>query len=138
MKGILPTLQTHSWNNSTHGGCQLGSGDLGLLPLTKWPTIVLLAIVWAPWLLMGCPCHRMPPANHPIPSNPTPSHLTSPPLPPIPSIINTDSKKGRQKYQEIQPSEIKVSYNKNQKITKYIFYCSVHRHNTKLRLGFCN
>ena len=40
VKGILPTLQSHSWNNGTHGGYQLGSEDLGLLPLAMWPTIV--------------------------------------------------------------------------------------------------
>ena len=36
VKGILPTLQTHVWNNGTHGRQQLGSGYLGLfeLPLT--------------------------------------------------------------------------------------------------------
>ena len=47
LKGILPTLQGHGWNNGTHEGCQLVSGDLDLLPLAMWPTGVSLATVWA-------------------------------------------------------------------------------------------
>ena len=54
LKGILPTTQSHGWNNSTHGGCQLGNGDLDLLPLTMWPTGVSLATAWVSWLLMKC------------------------------------------------------------------------------------
>ena len=83
LKGILPTLQSHGWNNGTHGGCQLGSRDLGLLPLTTyvagllpltmWPTGASLATVWVSWLLMKCPkqgfCHLLP-------------HHTPPPIPP--------------------------------------------------------
>ena len=87
LKDILPTLQSHSWNNSTHGGCQLGNGDLDLLPLFMWPIGVSLTTVWVSWLLMGVPnesfCHL-------------PSHPVPPPIPPTPSIINTDSRKGRQ------------------------------------------
>ena len=55
LKDILLTLQSHGWNNETHGGCQLDSGDLYLLPLAVWPTNVLSATVWASWLLMWCP-----------------------------------------------------------------------------------
>ena len=55
LKGILPTLQSHGWNNGTHGGRQLDSEDLYLLPLAEWPAGVLLATVWASWLLMECP-----------------------------------------------------------------------------------
>ena len=33
LKGILPTLQSHGWNNGTHEGRQLDSEDLYLLPL---------------------------------------------------------------------------------------------------------
>ena len=55
LKCILPTLQSHGWNNGTHGGRQLDSGDLYLLPQTVWPTVVLLATVWPSWLLMECP-----------------------------------------------------------------------------------
>ena len=59
LKGILPTLQSHGWNNGTHGGHQLDSGDLYLLPLAVWPTGVLLATVWASWMLMEWPlCGR--------------------------------------------------------------------------------
>ena len=55
LKGILQTFQNHNWNNGTHGGHQLDSGDLYLLPLAVWPTGVLLATVWASWLLIKCP-----------------------------------------------------------------------------------
>ena len=48
LKGILPTLQSHGWNNGTHGGRQLDSEDLYLLPLAVWPTGVLLATVSHP------------------------------------------------------------------------------------------
>ena len=42
-------------------------------------------------------------------------HCTPLPIPPSPSIINTDGRKRQQKYHEIQPSGIKkISYNKNQ------------------------
>ena len=54
LNGILLTLHSHGWNNGTHGGRQLDSGDLYLLPLAMWPTVVLLATVWASWLLMEC------------------------------------------------------------------------------------
>ena len=73
LKGILPTLQSNSWNNGTHGGCQLGSGDLDLLPLFMWPIGVSLTTLWVLWLLMGVPnesfCHL-------------PSHPAPPPIPP--------------------------------------------------------
>ena len=55
LNGILPTLQSCGWNNGTHGGHQLHSEDLYLLPLAVWCTGVLLATAWASWLLMGCP-----------------------------------------------------------------------------------
>ena len=45
LKGNLQTLQSHGWNNGTHGGCQLGSENLGLLPMTMWPTGVSLVTV---------------------------------------------------------------------------------------------
>ena len=87
VQGILPTLQSYSWNNGTHGERQLGTGDLNLLPLTMGPLL-------CHWSLCGCHdcswgvpnggfCHLPPHPNLPIPS-------TS-------SIINTDSRKGRQK-----------------------------------------
>ena len=47
----------------------MGSGDLGLFPLTMWPSIALLATVWASWLLMGYPnggcCHLPTHPPHP-------------------------------------------------------------------------
>ena len=78
LKSILPTFQSNRWYNGTHGGCQLGSGDLGLLPLTKWPTGVSLATVWASWLLMGCPKQEfLPPPTPLIPPRAT-AHPTHP------------------------------------------------------------
>ena len=116
LRGILPTLQTHGWNNGTHGGRQLGSGDLYLLPLAMRPTSVLLATVWASWLLMGCPKRWfLPPPSlsaHSSPSHPTPPCLPSHP-PPLLSILMAE--RDGKKYLENQPSEIeKVSHNKNQ------------------------
>ena len=97
VKGILLTLQGHGWNNGTHGWCQLGSGDLGLLPLAMWPTIVSLATVWASWLLIECskqwflplPTLLYPPL--PVPPHPAPLSI-----PPTPSIINTEGRKRQQ------------------------------------------
>ena len=111
VKGILLTLQSHSWNNGTHGGRQLGSGDLGLLPLTMWPTNVSLAMVWASWLHMGCGFCHLPP--HP-PLSVSPHH-TLPPIPPTPSIINTDGRKGWQKIPSNSAIRYReVRYNKSQ------------------------
>ena len=97
--------QWHPWK------VPIGSGDLGLLSLSMWPTIMSLATVWVSWLLMGCPKQWfLPPPTRPCPTSPHPTtHPTHP------SIINTDGRKGWQKYHKIQPSEIeKVNYNKNQ------------------------
>ena len=56
----------------------------------------------------------------PHPPLAVPPHTALPPIPPTPSIINADGRKGWQKYHEIQPSEIEeISNNKNQYITKY-------------------
>ena len=103
VKGILLTLRSQAWNNGTHGGCQLGNEDLGLLPLTKGPTIVSLAIVWASWLL---------PPHPPTPHRPTSPHCPSHP-PPLLAILTAE--RDGKKCHQIQPSEIeKVSYNKIQ------------------------
>ena len=109
VKDILPTLQTHGWNNGTHVGHQLGSGDLGLLPLTMWHTIVSLSTVWVPWLLIRCPKQSLlPPSTPPTPPRPTPSHP-----PPLLSILTAE--RDGKKYLKIQPLEMeKVSYNKSQ------------------------
>ena len=113
LRGILPTLQTHGWNNGTYGGCQLCSGDLNLLSLAIWPTDVSLATVWASWLLMECPKGWfLPSPSPPTPLSPTPPRLPSysPPL----LLILTAERDGK-KYLENQPSETeKASYNKNQ------------------------
>ena len=96
LKGILQTLQSYRWNNGTHGGHQLGNVDLGLLSLNMWSTCVSFTTVWVSWLLMGCPKQGFfpPPA---LPNPPIPHQLTSPPIPPTPSISNTDGRKGWQK-----------------------------------------
>ena len=100
LKGILPTLQSHSWSNGTNGKYQLGSGDLGFPHWLCGPLV-------CHWLLCGHYGCTWGVPNRGF------CHL--PPHPTQPSIINTDSLKGRQKYHEIQPSEIeKVNYNKNQ------------------------
>ena len=84
LKGILPTLQSHGWNNGTHGGRQLDSGDLYLLPLAVWPSGVLLATVWASWLLMECPWEWfLPPPSPPTPPRPTPPRPASHPTHPL-------------------------------------------------------
>ena len=47
LEGILLTFQSPDWNIGTNGGhqLQLGGGDLGLFPLTLWPTNMALATV---------------------------------------------------------------------------------------------
>ena len=51
------------------------------LPLTMWPTGMLIATVWVSWLLMGCR-HKewfLPPPTSPRPTSPHPaSHPTHP------------------------------------------------------------
>ena len=115
LKGILPTLQSHGWNNGTHGGRQLDSGDLYLLPLAVWPTGVLfghcVGIMDAHGVSLGVVFATSLP-NHPSPSHPTPPRLSSYP-PPLLSILTAE--RGGKKYPEIQPSETeKVSYNRKQ------------------------
>ena len=105
LKGILPTLQSHSWNNGTHGGANWTVGTCICFhrlcdPLDcYWPLCGRHGCSWN--VPRGGFCHLPP---HPPLS-----------VPPTPSIINTDSRKGWQKYLEIQPSETeKVSYNRKQ------------------------
>ena len=70
-----------------------------LLPLAVWPTSVLLAIVWASWLLMECPYGWfLPPPSPPTPPPPTPPHRPS-----LSSILMAE--RDSKKYLEIQPSE---------------------------------
>ena len=93
LKGVLLTLQSHNLNNGSNGGHQLGSRNLGFLPLTLWPTSVSLATVWALWLLLGCPKWRLLlPPTYTVPSHPIPL-----PISPISSISNIDVRKGQQK-----------------------------------------
>ena len=85
LKGILPTLQSHGWNNGTHGGRQLDSGDLYLLPLAVWPT----GVFWPLCGHHGCSwsvprggfCHLPP--HPPTPPRPTPPRPTSHPTNPL-------------------------------------------------------
>ena len=77
LKGIF---QSHDWNSGTNEGCQLGSGDLGLLPLAHWCVTGHCVGVMAGFLLP-----------------PTQPHPNPMPIPPTPSISNTDIRKGWQK-----------------------------------------
>ena len=86
LKVILPTLQSHDWNNGTNGGHKLVSGNLGLLWLTLWPAGVSSATVFQ----MGVFATSYP-------THPTPSHCTLPPISPTPLYailtLEKDSKK---------------------------------------------
>ena len=87
----------------------IGQWDLGLLPLTLWPTGVSLATVWASWLLMECPKRGF------VTSHPTHSTLSYPTTHPTHPLYQQcwHSRKRWQKYHEIQSSAIeKVSYEK--------------------------
>ena len=55
LESILPILQNHKWKNGTNGRHQLGEGDLGLLLLTLWPTLVRHWLLCGHQLLMGYP-----------------------------------------------------------------------------------
>ena len=97
VKGILLTIQGHSWKNGTHGGHQLAVGTW-VCSHWLWGPLLSLTTMWASWLLMGkmvvfAPSH--PTHSHPVPLHPAPP--CSPSYPPTPSIINTDGRKGRQK-----------------------------------------
>ena len=102
VKAIFPTLQSHGWNNGTHGGCQLDSGDLALLPLTMGP----LLCHWPLCGRHGCSWRVLPPPStptHPSPSHPTlrPSHPPPHPshLPPLLSILTAE--RDGKKYHQI-------------------------------------
>ena len=125
LKGILPTLQSHGWNNGTHGGRQLDSEDLYLLraywlcgPLECYcPLCGRHGCSWG--VPRGGFCHLPPrpplpvPPHPPRPTPPTPSHPTHPVPPPLLSILTAE--RDGKKYLEIQPSETeKVSYNRKQ------------------------
>ena len=85
LKGIFATLQSHSWYNGTHRGHQFGSGDIGLLHwLCSRLHDVLLATVWASWLLIRCPKQKiLPPPIPPIPPHSTPPHTAAHPTHPL-------------------------------------------------------
>ena len=52
-----------------------------------WPTIVPLATVWVPWLLMECPkWWFLPRPTPPTPPHHTPPHPTPSPIPPTPLL----------------------------------------------------
>ena len=97
LKGILPTLQSHGWDNWTHGGHQLDCGCLYLLPLAMRPTgTYVIGHCVGVMAAHGCPKGWfLPPPTPPAP--PIPPHTTPPSIPPYPSIINADGRKGRQK-----------------------------------------
>ena len=62
----ITTLQSHDWNNGTNGGCQLGDGDLRLLPLPLWPTNKAWTIGVVTYWGHSCSKNAPPvPATHP-------------------------------------------------------------------------
>ena len=75
---ILPTLQSHSWNNGTHGGRQLAVGIWIYFhwlcgPLVcHWPLCGHHGCSWS--VPRGGFCHFSP---HPTPPHPSPSHPTT-------------------------------------------------------------
>ena len=118
LKGILLTLQSHGWNNGTHGGNQFDSGDLYLLPLAVgllecyWPLCGHHGCSWS--VPRGGFCH-LPPSLPTHPPLPVPPHPTTPPIPPTPLLSILTAERDGKKYLEIQPSETeKVSYNRKQ------------------------
>ena len=54
LKGILPILQSHSWNNGTNGGHQLGSG-IWICSQWHYAYYCVIGHYMHLWLLMGCP-----------------------------------------------------------------------------------
>ena len=114
LKGILPTLQSHGWNNGTHGGRQW---TVGTCICSHW----LCGPLECYWPLCGCHgcswsvprggfCHL--PLYPPLP---VPPHPAPPPIPPPPLLSILMAERDSKKYLEIQPSETeKVSYNRKQ------------------------
>ena len=101
LKVILPTLQSHDWNNGTNGGCQLGTQDYshclcGLL-IRHGP---LCGHLLGSQLLQECP------------------NWSPLPILPVPFVSYTEFKKEWQNTMKfMQPSVVqKVSYNKSQQI----------------------
>ena len=92
------------------------------MPIGQWGPVSAPTGFVAHWSVIGhcvgvMAAHGVSLGVHlpPHPPLPIPPHPAPPPIAPTPSIINTDSRKGRQKYLEIQPSETKkVSYNRKQ------------------------
>ena len=91
LNSILPTLQSHGWNNETHGGHQLST-----CICSHWLCGPLLCY----WQLCGHHgCSRSVPRSGfchlpPHPPLPLPPHPTPPPIPSTQSIINTNGRKG--------------------------------------------
>ena len=115
-EGHFPNLQSHGWNNGTHGGRQLGSGNLAFLPLTMGPLLCYWPLCGhngCSWGMLNGSFFHLPPH----PPLPVPPHPTPPPIPPTPllSILTAERDGKIPSNSAIQPSEIeKVSYNKNQ------------------------
>ena len=104
------------------------AGAMGPMEGANWTVRTCICSHWlcgpleCYWPLCGChgcswsvprsSFSHLPPS---LPPHPTPPHPAPPPIPLTPSIINTDGRKGWQKYLKIQPSETKkVSYNRKQ------------------------
>ena len=126
LEGILLTLQSHKQNNGTNGRRQLGSGDQKLLPLLTRHLCGILQCGMGHclciWMLHGCP---------------NKSYLP-PPIPPTLSVNYTDIRKNSKNTRKFSHQRFywksQTSYYKSQQI----LLLNTHKHNNKLRLGFCN
>ena len=98
--------------NWTVGTCICSHWLCGPL-VCYWPLCGHHGCSWS--VLRGGFCHLPPHPPHPTPPRPTPPlhvppHPTPPPIPPTPSIINTDGGKGRQK------NTLKFSYQRQRRL----------------------
>ena len=86
LKGILPTTQSHDWNNDINAGRELGGGDLILFPLRLCSLIwhgLLCRPLLVSRLLQGCPGQGFLPTSITF----QPTHPTPPSHPYHPSLL---------------------------------------------------
>ena len=104
VKGILTTLQNHGWNDGTHGGRQLGSGDYVAHCCVISHCGRNMAAHGVSQMVVFATFHH----THLSMSHPTQSHHPSHPPPLLSKLmVERDGKK----YHQIQPSDIEnVNY----------------------------
>ena len=89
LKGILPTLQSHGWNNGTHGGQQvIGQWEPGFAPTGYEAHYCVIGHCVGVIAALGV--SQMVVFATSLPTHPTPLPA---PIPPTPSIINFDGKR---------------------------------------------